>query len=122
VVTRHRVLLAAFLMQSHRPPGAAWPQILDLHLQRCIDTREAVGEGGDQCPVAQIAQCHVRDRLEQLAHSVPSSTGVLPAFTTCFGPRTAAGLVGTTWPITSHGGELLLDGWRRDLVLQLLYI
>jgi hypothetical protein len=64
VVTRHRVLLAAFLMQSHRPPGAARPQILDLHLQRCIDTREAVGEGGDQCPVTQIAQCRVRDPLE----------------------------------------------------------
>src|ERR1019366_10257062 len=29
-------------------------------------------------------------------HSLPSSTGVLPVFTTCFGPRTAdAGLAGT---------------------------
>jgi hypothetical protein len=38
-----------------------------------------------------------------LRHSSPSSTGVLPVLTTCFGPRTAAaGLVGTTWPVTSQ--------------------
>ena len=33
VMARHRVLLAAFLMQPDGPPGAARPQILDLHLQ-----------------------------------------------------------------------------------------
>jgi hypothetical protein len=33
-------------------------------------------------------------------HSLPSWTGVLPVFTTCFGPRTAAaGFNGATWPV-----------------------
>jgi hypothetical protein len=48
-------------------------------------------------------------------HSLPSRTGVLPVFTTCFGPRTAAaGFSGTIWPVIKpveqhpHGGELLL--------------
>ena len=40
-------------------------------------------------------------------HSSPSSTGVLPVFTTCFGPRTAAaGLIGTTWPVTSQSNSM----------------
>jgi len=67
VMARHRMLLAAFLMQPDRPPGAARPQILDLHLQGRIDAREAVGEGGDQCPVAQIAQCRGWYGIEQFA-------------------------------------------------------
>src|SRR6202022_119286 len=33
VMARHRMLLAAFLVQPHRPSGAARPEILDLHLQ-----------------------------------------------------------------------------------------
>ena len=42
-----------------------------------------------------------------LRHSAPSSTGVLPVFTTCFGPRTAAaGLVGTTWPVISQSNSI----------------
>lgn len=64
-----------------------------------------------------------------LRHSAHSSTGVLPVFTTCFGPRTAdAGLVGNTWPVISesnshpHGGELRLHARRRVLRLQALYI
>ena len=40
-------------------------------------------------------------------HSWPSSTGVLPVFTTCFGPRTAeAGFVGTTWPVISQSNSI----------------
>jgi hypothetical protein len=60
-MARHAVLLAALLMQADRPSGAARPQVLDFHLQRRVDTREAVGEGGDQRPVAQIAQRRVRN-------------------------------------------------------------
>ena len=42
-----------------------------------------------------------------LRHSVASSTGVLPVFTTCFGPRTAAaGLIGTTWPVISQSNSM----------------
>src|SRR5665213_2258941 len=42
-----------------------------------------------------------------LRHWAPSSTGVLPVLTTCFGPRTAAaGLFGTTWPITSQSNSM----------------
>ena len=40
-------------------------------------------------------------------HSWPSSTGVLPVLTTCFGPRTAeAGFVGTTWPVISQSNSI----------------
>ena len=40
-------------------------------------------------------------------HSLPSSVGVLPVFTTYFGPRTAeAGFVGTTWPVISQSNSI----------------
>jgi hypothetical protein len=40
-------------------------------------------------------------------HSLVSSTGILPVFTTCFGPRTAkAGLAGTTWPVISQSNTI----------------
>jgi hypothetical protein len=60
-MARHAVLFAAFLMQPDCPPGASGSEILDLHLQGCGDAREAVGQGGDQRAVAQIAQCRVRN-------------------------------------------------------------
>ena len=42
-----------------------------------------------------------------LRHSAASSTGVLPVFTTCFGPRTAAaGFIGTTWPVISQSNSM----------------
>ena len=62
-----------------------------------------------------------------LRHSLASSTGVLPVFTTCFGPRTAAAglhrhhLAGDQ-PVEQHphGGELLLHARRPVVLLQLL--
>jgi hypothetical protein len=48
MMTRHRVLLATFLVQPDRPTGTARPQVLDLHFQGCVDAGEAVGEGGDR--------------------------------------------------------------------------
>jgi hypothetical protein len=40
-------------------------------------------------------------------HSLPSSTGVVPVFTTCVGPRTAeAGLDGATWPMISQSNSI----------------
>jgi hypothetical protein len=56
VMARYGVLLAAFLMQADSPSGAAWPEVLDLHLQGRADPREAVGKGGNQRTVAQIPQ------------------------------------------------------------------
>jgi hypothetical protein len=39
--------------------------------------------------------------------SSAASTGVLPFFTECLGPRTElAGLVGITWPITSQSNSI----------------
>ena len=55
------------------------------------------------------------------------STGVLPVFTTCLGPRTElAGLNGTTWPTTSQSNSMRMaarccfDGRRRVGLRQLL--
>ena len=56
VMAWHRVLLAAFLVQPDLPAGTLRPKILHLHLQRRVYAREGIGEGGDQRPVAQIAQ------------------------------------------------------------------
>ena len=108
VMARHRVLLAAFLVQPDLPAGALRPEILHLHLQRRADAREGIGEGGDQRAVAQIAHGLGRDGVDAAcATRLPSSTGVLPVFTTCFGPRTAAaGLVGTTWPVISQSNSI----------------
>ena len=64
-----------------------------------------------------------------LRHSLPSSTGVLPVFTTCFGPRTADGRVcrhhlAGDQPVEQHphGGELLLHARRRMGLLECLDI
>jgi hypothetical protein len=46
VVARHRVLLAAFLVQPDGPTGAAWPQILDLHRQGRVAVRLAGDRSG----------------------------------------------------------------------------
>src|ERR1019366_2210163 len=52
----------------------------------------------------------------------PVSTVVLPVLTTCFGPRTAwAGLVATTWPVTSQSNSmrmaaLLQRCWRVGIL------
>jgi hypothetical protein len=58
------------------------------------------------------------------------STGVLPFFTMCFGPRTeAAGFVGITWPTTSQlkrwrmaAGKPLLGRWSRPFTRQVLNV
>src|SRR5260370_20555757 len=67
MMARHAVLLAAFFVQSDRPPGAARPKALDLHLQGRVDAREAIGECGDQRAIPKTAERHIRDRFEKLA-------------------------------------------------------
>jgi hypothetical protein len=37
---------------------------------------------------------------------VPSSTDVSPVFTTCFGRRTAAGFIGSIWPVMSQSNSM----------------
>jgi hypothetical protein len=66
VMARYAVLLAAFLMQSDRPSGAARPQVLNLHLEGRTDARAAVSEGGDKRPISEIAQRRDRDGVKQL--------------------------------------------------------
>jgi hypothetical protein len=65
MMARHRVLLTAFLV--HLPACALRPQILDLHPQCGGDTREGIGEGGDQRTVAQIADSVGGNAIDQLA-------------------------------------------------------
>ena len=65
VMARHRVLLAAFLLQADLPARTLRPQILHLHFQRRANAREGIGEGGDQCPVAQITHRLGGDGIEQ---------------------------------------------------------
>jgi hypothetical protein len=67
VMARHDVLLAAFLEQPHGPAGAARPEVLNPHLQGCVDAREAVGQGGDQRTIAKVAQRRGRNGGEELA-------------------------------------------------------
>ena len=65
VMARHRVLLAAFLMQADQPTRALGLQILHPHLERRADARKAIGEGGDECPVAQVAHRFRRNSVNQ---------------------------------------------------------
>src|SRR6266849_3257491 len=101
VMTRDDVLLAAFFAQAQFPSGTARAQILDSHSQRRGNAREAVGQRCDPRTVSDgIASMSRR-------HSPPSSTGVLPVFTTWVGPRTdEAGLAGMTWPTTSQSNSM----------------
>ncbi len=55
VMARHRVMLAALLVQPQPPARALRPDILHLHFQRGRDARKGIGEGRDQRPVAQVA-------------------------------------------------------------------
>jgi hypothetical protein len=104
---RHRVLLAAFLMQPHRPSRAERPEILDLHHQRRGDAREAVGERREQRAVTKIPHGVGRYAVDYLRHSPPSRTGVVPIFTTSFGPRTAAaGFICTICPVISQSNSM----------------
>jgi hypothetical protein len=129
VMARHRMLFAAFLVQADRPPGAAWAEVLDLHLQGRVDPREAVGEGSDQCPVAQVAQGRRRDRGQQFAPFGAFEHRRLAGLDHVLGPahrmrRVCRHDLAGHQPVKQHPycRELLLDRRRRDRVLQLLYI
>ena len=99
VVRRHFVLLAAFLVQPHPPAFALRIVVLDVHVQRRRDAGEGVDQQRDQRPVAQARRSVETSMLSSsFFASSPSSTGVLPFLTTCFGPRTAAAGFGPRQP------------------------
>ena len=52
---RDRALIGLLVFTFARI-GAARPQILDLHLQGCVDSSKGIGERGDQRTVAQPNQ------------------------------------------------------------------
>src|ERR1700676_4097236 len=65
VMAWHHVLLAAFLVQPDQPARALRLEIFDTHLQRRADAGEAVGEGGDERAIAQVADRISRDGVDQ---------------------------------------------------------
>ena len=125
MVTRHCVMLAAFLVKSDLPTRSqpmsqpdAWRmirrravaagihapignhsfrvEIFHLHRQSRGDAGEGIGEGGDQRAIAQIGARYRSGWYRSVCATLCCLTGVVPVFTTCFGPRTAEdGLVGT---------------------------
>ena len=120
VVGRHVVPLAAFLVEPEPPAFPLGIVVLDVHPERGLDPGERVEADGDQRPVASRLDSGPSAALmlsdERSRASSSFRTGVLPFFTTCFGPRTAwAGLivddVAEDEPVEEHpdGGQVLLD-------------
>jgi hypothetical protein len=64
-MARHGVVLSAFFVQPEPPARTLRPKVLDLHFQRGSDTRERIGEGGNQRPVAQFADGMESSSLRQ---------------------------------------------------------
>jgi hypothetical protein len=108
------VLLTAFLVQAHPAAPALDKIIFHLHLEHGINARKAVNHDGDEaisqadergflgCGFAAPGVSDDRNASEQLP-----GTGVLPFFTTYFGPRTAwAGFTWMTWPSTSQSTSM----------------
>ena len=118
-----------FSCSLNLPAGALRPEILDLHLQRRIYAREGIGEGGDQRPVAPIAQRVGRNGVDQLAPFLGIEHRGLAGFHDML--RTAHGrsrvhrhdLAGDQ-PVEQHphGCQLLLHVRRRMGQLARLYI
>ena len=91
---RHLMDLAAFFVEAQPPALAVGELILDAHADRRADAGEAERHQRDQCAVAQPDVRRDVDLSSSFLASSPSNTGVLPFFTTCFGPRTAAAELG----------------------------
>jgi hypothetical protein len=77
VMTGHRVLLAAFFMQPHRPSGAAGPQILDLHLvtDQVVPNNPAAAVRGPK-HVVKIGKTPVPEGAQwrKLLNAIPTTT------------------------------------------------
>jgi hypothetical protein len=72
--------LPHFLVQPQPPASAFGLKILDLHLQRRVDAREGIGEGGDQRPVAPVPQRLGRNGVDQRAPLLRIKHGGLAGF------------------------------------------
>ena len=93
-MARHGVRLAAFLAQPHPKPPVLREHVLDLHAERRADAGEADRPSIRSAPGRAARHGVVMSILSSSARaSSGASTGVLPTFTTCDGPRTDAGRV-----------------------------
>ena len=128
VVAGHFVALAALLVQPHPQAAVLHVNVLDLHRERRADAREGIDHEADQGAVAQARPASSRRCCRASARaSAGSSTGVLPRFTLCDGPRTDDGRI-HRHDLARHKpveqmpdrGEALLDGRRGSLAAKLL--
>ena len=127
VMTGHGVLLAALLVQAQHPRRAARPEILDLHCQCSGDARIAIGEGGDQRSVAQVAHSLGWDAVDQPPPFVALQHRRLARLDDVLGAADRGGRVvrhhlADHQPVEQHadGSELLLHTRGRRAGLQCL--
>ncbi len=116
-------------MEADKPARALGLQILDLHFQRRANACEAISEGGNQHPVAQVANVLSRDGVDQppplIAFQHGSFAGLYHVLWAADGRCRVRGhhLAGHQ-PVEQHpyGCELLLHIRRRMGLLAALYI
>ena len=114
MMRQYLVAFAAFFVQTHPPALSLRVIVLDAHGDDGADPGKGIGHGGDQRPVAPPDDGRGVDAVQPPRACSASGTAVLPILPTCFGPRTAwAGLVATTWPVTSHSGAAAPDSPPR---------
>jgi hypothetical protein len=107
-MTRHRVALSALLAQPHPLPPVLREDILDRRPEGRADPRERIDHEPDQRAIAQACDLPRVDAVEQRARFAGIEHRRLPGRDNVAGPRTdAAGLTGTTWPVTSQSNK-----WR----------
>lgn len=107
VVRRHRVLLAALLVQPHPSVLADGVVVADAHGDDRADAGKGEQQRADQRTVAQPDQLADVDGRDQRLASSRLGMCVLPVAMLCFGLRTAAaGLCGTPWPTTSQSNGI----------------
>jgi hypothetical protein len=129
VVAGHRVLFAVFFMQADQRAGAFRLQVFDTHVQLGTDAREAIGEGGNQRPVAEVAHRIGADAVNQSPPLRGFQHRRLAGLHHMLRPAYPGGRVGRhhgggQQPVEQHehGGELLLHRRRRMGLLGTLYI
>jgi len=88
MMNRHLVLLAALLMQPNAGPVPLEEVVTELHLNRYADACEGVNlspmSARSRPPMS--VSCSIESSSCRVLSA--SSTGVLPRFTECYGPRT----------------------------------
>ena len=105
VVAGHCVPLAALLAQPHPQAAVLRVDVLDLHAERRADAGEGIDHQPDQGAVAQTRRRRHSMLSSSARASAGSSTGVCPAYDVPGPAHRAAGLIGTTWPVTSQSNR-----------------